>query len=145
MHVLLTTNIFLSCDPALQGYLISQTRAPSLRCCAFRCHVSTRRASISLVPNTRTILNADLVAKQDLSATSLPSSIAGSREHEPTCWINVNSTDDPTAMPGHNREWHRLVSGFRLSEVVNAKNVLRSTITAESLLASDLSWRNAHY
>lgn len=109
------------------------------------------------MPNTFVILNADLVTEKHLQqkkmlavleiisqhvyclmpfstylgAIPFPPSIAGSRKHEATRWIDVYSTYDSAAMSRHDREGHRLMPRLRLGKIVNAEDVLRSTVVTQ--------------
>lgn len=95
--------------------------------------------SISLLmPNAIPVLHTDLIAKQDLSPSTLPAAIPRAGQHEAASRIDVDGRDDAAAVARNNSKRHRaMAGGFGLGDVVDAQNVVGST-------AKRVSRTNAH-
>lgn len=81
-----------------------------------------------LVPSAIPVLYTDLIAKQDLSPSTLPAAISRAGQHEAASRIEVDGRDDAAAMTRDNCERNSAVAGgFGLGDVVDAKDVVGST------------------
>lgn len=77
------------------------------------------------MPHAAPILHTNFVAQQDLRSTAFPASVAGSREHEAACGVDVDRGDDTTAVAGDDGERNCAVAGrLGLVDVVDAENVV---------------------
>jgi hypothetical protein len=84
------------------------------------------------MPHPVRILYPNLISQQNFRArTRLPAPIPGSRKHESTSRINVNSRYDATTMARDNSEGNRAVSSLRFGlcrlEVVDAQDIVGRT------------------
>jgi hypothetical protein len=81
-----------------------------------------------LVPSAIPVLYTDLIAKQDLSPSTLPAAISRAGQHEAASRIEVDGRDDAAAVARDNGERHGAVAGgLGLGDVVDAQDVVGST------------------
>lgn len=86
----------------------------------------------SPMPHSRSILNADLIPKQNLRArATFPAPIAGGRKHELTSGINVDGAEYAASMTGDDGEGDsRTIAVRRVAggEIVDAEDVLAGAV-----------------
>ena len=74
-----------------------------------------------LVPSAIPVLYTDLIAKQDLSPSTLPAAISRAGQHEAASRIEVDGRDDAAAVAGHNVKGNGAVArSLGLGDVVDA-------------------------
>jgi hypothetical protein len=83
--------------------------------------LSLSRSHPLLVPSSIPVLHTDLIAKQDLSPSTLPAAISRAGQHEAASGIEVDGRDDAAAVAGHDVKGNGAVAGgLGLGDVVDA-------------------------